>query len=106
MILTGGVMQVRDSVVSTLGSQTDMVATLFGQLGMDASAYRYSKDLLRPNVVPFAFYAYSNAAAVVVPEGTYVLDLRTQKSVDGQINTRLDELVKVYLQAVDADLKK
>lgn len=39
-------MNVQDSVVNTLGSQTDMVATLFAQLGMDASAFHYSKNLL------------------------------------------------------------
>lgn len=105
MVFTGGVMQVRDSVVSTLGSQTDMVSTLFAQLGMDASAFRYSKNLLDPTSTPFAFYAYTNAAAVVTNTGAYILDLGTQKSIDARQDPVSDELVKAYLQVLDNDFK-
>lgn len=106
MIFTGGAMNVQDSVVNTLGSQTDMVATLFAQLGMDASAFHYSKNLLDPTAVPFAFYAYSNAAAVVTNNGAYIYDLKTKKPIGPNTNPQDGELLKAYLQVVDRDFKK
>ena len=99
-------MNVQDSVVNTLGSQTDMVATLFAQLGMDASAFHYSKYLLDPTAVPFAFYAYSNAAAVVTNNGAYIYDLKTKKPIGPNTNPQDGELLKAYLQVVDRDFKK
>lgn len=106
MIFTGGVLAVRDTVVDKIGSQTDMVATLYAQLGMDASAFRYSKNLLDPEAVPFAYYAFSNAAAVVNEEGAYILDLRTGKNLGANRDPRTGELLKAYLQVLDADFKR
>ena len=106
MIFTGGALSVRDSVVNTLGSQTDMVATLFAQLGMDASAFHYSKNLLNPAAVPFAFYAFTNAAAVVTDNGAYIYDLKTKKPIGPNTKPQDGELLKAYLQVVDRDFKK
>ena len=105
MILTGGVLNVRNTVVDKIGSQTDMVATLYAQLGMDASAFRYSKNLLDPSAVPFAYYAFSNAAAVVNEQGAYILDLRTGDNLGSNDDPRMGELVKAYLQVLDSDFK-
>ena len=69
LILAGGVVQAHDTVVSTIGSQTDMVATVLAQLGLDPSGYKYSRNLLAPQAYPFAFYSYPNAAAVVSEAG-------------------------------------
>ena len=99
-------MNVRDSVVNTLGSQTDMVATMLAQVGMDASAYHYSKNLLDPSAVPFAFYAFSNATAVVTSNGAYIYDLKTKKDIGTNTNPRDGELLKAYLQIVDQDFKE
>lgn len=106
MIFTGGAMQVRDSVVNTLGSQTDMVATLFAQLGMNASAFHYSKNLLDPTAIPFAFYAFTNAAAVVTENGPYIYDLKTKKPIGPNTNVQDGELLKAYLQIIDRDFKE
>lgn len=105
MVFTGGVMSVRDSVVSTIGSQTDMVATLYAQLGMDASAFKYSKNLLNPSVIPFAFYAYPNAIAVVNGDGAYIYELGTKRNLGNNVNPEAGELVKAYLQVLDRDFK-
>lgn len=103
MVFTGGVLSVRDTVIDKIGSQTDMIATLYGQLGMDASAYRYSKNLLDPSTLPFAFYAFSNAAAFIDERGAYILDLRTGQPIGPNPDPRLAPLVKAYLQLIDAD---
>ena len=97
---------VQDSVVNTLGSQTDMVATMLVQLGIDASAYHYSKNLLDPSAVPFAFYAFTNAAAVVTSNGAYIYDLKSKKDIGANTNPRDEALLKAYLQIIDQDFKE
>ena len=102
----GGVLNVRDTVVDKIGSQTDMVATLYAQLGMDASAFRYSKNLMDASSIPFAFYAFGNAAAIINEEGACIYDLRTKKNIGSNQNPNTLELVKAYLQVLNQDFKQ
>jgi hypothetical protein len=46
--------------VSKLGNQTDIAATLLGQLNLPYSQFRWSKDLLNPGSKPFAFFDWDN----------------------------------------------
>jgi phosphoglycerol transferase MdoB-like AlkP superfamily enzyme len=105
LVFTGGPLLVRDTVVTTLGAQTDMVATLFSQLGMDYSRYHYSKDLLAPGVLPFAYYAYTHAAALVDERGACVLDLKSRKMIGENTSPDTRAALEAYLQVVDAEFK-
>lgn len=100
LLLTGGALNVRDTVVHTIGSQTDMVATVLAQLGMDHSGYKFSRNLLADSVVPFAFYSFANAAGIVTQNGVCIWDLQAQRPVrnDGDENDR--KLLQAYLQTV------
>lgn len=104
LILAGGVLNVRDTVIKTIGSQTDMVATLFAQLGLDYSEYKYSRNLLAEGVTPFAFYSFSGAAGVVSEHGISVLDLQSRQYLRSDSLNRNDELLKAYLQSIDTDV--
>ncbi len=106
LIFTGGVLNVKDTVISVIGSQTDMVATLFAQLGIDYSGYKYSKNLLATDVVPFAFYSYSDAACFISDKGESIYNLKSRQYVVTDSCHRNDELVKAYLQSVDHEQKK
>ncbi len=76
LVLTGGALrpEMRGQVQPTIGSQTDIAATLLGQLGLPASEYVWSRDLLRPQPVPFAFYCYTDGFGTVTPAGTLTFD--------------------------------
>jgi hypothetical protein len=97
-------MNVRDSVISTIGSQTDMVATVLAQLGVDHSAYKYSRNLLANPAKPFAFYSYSNAAAVVAEEGVSILNLQSGQFIAGDTLQEIKQLLKAYLQEITTEL--
>lgn len=105
LIFAGGALNVSDTVVSVIGSQTDMVATLFAQLGIDHSGYKYSRNLLAEDVIPFAFYSFSNAAGVVSEHGVSILNLKSREYTETDSLNRNDELLKAYLQSVTRDLK-
>ena len=97
-------MNVRDTVISTIGSQTDMVATVLAQLGLDHTAYKYSRNLLAMPAKPFAFYSYSNAAAVVSEEGVSILNLQSRQFIAGDTLQENKQLLKAYLQEITTEL--
>lgn len=106
LILAGGALNVQDTVVNTIGSQTDMIATVLAQLGLDHSGYKYSRNLLANPVTPFAFYSYPNAAAVVSGEGVSIMNLQSLQFITGDTLTENKELLKAYLQEVTTELGK
>ena len=104
LILSGGALQIRDTIIPVIGSQTDMVATLLAQLDMDYSPYKYSKNLLAEHVKPFAFYSYSGAAGVVSEYGTSIYNLKSRQYIQTDSLNRNDELLKAWLQSVHTDV--
>ncbi|MEG0795662.1 MAG: sulfatase-like hydrolase/transferase [Odoribacter sp.] len=104
LILTGGVLNVRDTVITTIGSQTDMVATLLAQLDMDHSTYKYSRNLLANPIIPFAFYSYPNAAGVISEHGVSILDLQGLHFIQEDSLHKNNELLKAYLQSINTDV--
>lgn len=104
MIFTGGALNVRDTVVETIGSQTDMVATLFDQLGIDHSGYKYSRNLLADDVIPFAFYSYSGMAGVISQDGRSLFDMNGRHFIQGDSLYNNTQRFKAYLQVLDNDI--
>ncbi|MDR0766491.1 MAG: sulfatase-like hydrolase/transferase [Odoribacteraceae bacterium] len=105
LVFTGGVVTERGSVVTTIGSQTDVAATLLAQLDMDYSRYRYSKNLLNPRVLPFAYYAYSRAAALIDGRGACILDLKGGENLGDNDDPRVRVTLEAYLQVIEAEFK-
>lgn len=60
MLWLGGALAVRDTVVSQLGMQTDLPGTLLAQLGLDAAAYRWSRNLFAANLKPWSWFTFSD----------------------------------------------
>ncbi|WP_251621592.1 LTA synthase family protein [Odoribacter lunatus] len=106
LIFAGGALNVRDTVISTIGSQTDVVATLLAQLDISHSQYRFSKNLLAKDAVPFAYYSTANAGAVVTDNGVTVMDLKSRKIIMGDTSGNNEYLLKAYLQVLDEDIQK
>ena len=76
LVLAGGALrpEVRGRVVTGIGSQTDVAATLLAQLQLPATTYRWSRDLLRPVQQPAAFYCYTDGFGLVTPSGILTFD--------------------------------
>ena len=106
LLLTGGVLNVRDTTIATIGSQTDMIATVMAQMELDHSAYKYSRNLLAQPAFPFAFYSFSNAAGVVSEAGTSILNLQSQQWVKGDTLERNNRVLKAYLQDITTEMAR
>ncbi len=76
LLLAGGALrpEVRGRVVSTIGSQTDVAATLLRQLNLPATSFAWSRDLLAPHPTSFAYYCFNNGFGTVAPAGTISFD--------------------------------
>jgi len=55
----------RGKRIDKLGSQVDLVATLYRQLGMESNRYVWSRDLLDANTKPFAFFSWADGWGVL-----------------------------------------
>ncbi|TYZ06235.1 LTA synthase family protein [Hymenobacter lutimineralis] len=77
LILTGGALraEARGQVVATLGSQTDVAATLLAQLALPTAAYPFSRNLLAADSTSaFAFYCFTDGFGFVTPRGVVTFD--------------------------------
>lgn len=74
LIFTGGAVAVRDTMINTYGTQTDLAQTLLGQLGIEADEYTFSKDLLDSSVKGFSFYDFNDGYGYIDEETFEVWD--------------------------------
>ena len=106
MIWLGGAVK-QPMVVDKLMNQTDMAATLLGQLGIDHSEFNFSRNVLGEEYVyPFAYYTYNNGFAFCDSTGVTQVDNNSGKTlVDSPApNSRRMDLGKAILQSSYDDL--
>ncbi len=71
----GAIREARD--IDILMNQSDMVATLLAQIGVDASSLVFSRNILSPTYAshpPFAMHAYKNGLNLFTPDGISTYD--------------------------------
>jgi len=74
MLWLGGALNVKGKVVDKVCSQTDLAATLLGQMGLDAREYRWSKDIFNPRTPGFAQYVFIGGMGYVKEQGSLSFD--------------------------------
>ena len=76
LVLAGGALrpEARGQVVHTIASQTDVAATLLAQLHLPATGFGWSRNLLVPHPLSFAYYCYNNGFGGVSPLGAFTFD--------------------------------
>ena len=94
--------------ITQICNQTDLPATLLGQLGIDHQDYHFSRDVLSKNYTyPFATHTYNNGISMVDSTGFAVLDLNANMIVTDQ-STDAQALIKkgkAILQMATRELK-
>jgi len=66
--------QYRGARRSTIGSQSDIAATLLAQLGLSSDQFLWSNDLLNRRRNDYAYYNFNTGFALRTPEQTTVFD--------------------------------
>ncbi len=105
LLLLGGALAVKDTVIKTIGSQTDIAATLLQQLGLPNQQFAWSKNLLDPKAQSFAFYVFNDGFGMVTPQGTVAIDNVSKRPTrqDSAITNHQIEQAKAYMQTSFAD---
>lgn len=73
MVWTGGSIATPRRI-ATIGQQTDIAATLFGQMGIAHDDFLFSKDMLDAHIPHFAFYSFSDGLGFITDTIAYVQD--------------------------------
>jgi phosphoglycerol transferase MdoB-like AlkP superfamily enzyme len=105
MVWTGGALAVKDTVVTTMGSQRDLVTTLLKQLAINPEMFEFSKDLLSEGIEEYAFFTYPDAFGYLTPNSYQVYDNAAKRYVmtTGDISPLDSVRGKAMLQVVSAD---
>ncbi|HET7024375.1 MAG TPA: LTA synthase family protein [Gemmatimonadales bacterium] len=74
MLWIGGALAVRDTVIHTIGSQTDLAPTLLAQLGLRRTQYTWGDDILVHGHRPDAYYGYHDGFGYVDARGGFVFN--------------------------------
>ena len=80
LIFSGGALK-QKRVISTIGSQTDIVKTVLDQLNISTEKFKWSKDLLDSSAKKFAFYSLNNGFGFVTSSGIVTMDNISQKVI-------------------------
>lgn len=97
MIWSGGALKTT-GVISKYGSQTDLVATLLGQMNYPADDFIFSKNLLSPDVDGFAYYTYRGGCAFLNDSLYQVYDDDSHKFLTNEGGKEGNMPGRVYLQ--------
>lgn len=116
MLWLGGAVK-HHMVVNTLMNQSDMAATLLGQLGIGHQAYTFSRDIFQPTYqsYPFAFFTDKEGFGFVDSTGCSYYDIPSDKTIINKAtgkgdNTKNNDLriqkAKAIIQSFYDDIGK
>ena len=107
MVWTGGAVS-KPRHIMTICNQTDLPATLLGQLGISHDDYRYSRDVMSSSYrEPFAVNTFNNGISMIDSTGFAIYDLNVGQTVVDE-STDADQLIlkgKAVLQSACKNLK-
>ena len=104
LLWTGGAIR-GPQQIGTLMSQTDLAATLLGQLGIDHRDFTFSRDVLADTYTdPFGLHIFANGLMFVDAEGHTIYDTIADKAVEGGGSALRLQRGKAILQALYADI--
>lgn len=80
LIFLGGALK-GPGTVDIHGSQTDIAATLLGQMGIAHHEFTYSKDIFNPSSPHFAFFTFPDAFGLVDEDNQVIFNNESKKVV-------------------------
>ncbi|WP_299760628.1 LTA synthase family protein [uncultured Pontibacter sp.] len=99
-ILAGGALAKGGITENSLGSQTDIAATVLAQLQMPTQDFKWSRNLLAENSSPFAFYVYNDGFGYITPNGVLIFDNVAKQAIQLDSGVTQEQVAygKAYMQ--------
>ena len=100
LILTGGALNEKGKINQTIGSQTDIAATILKSMGIPTGAFKWSQDLMDSGLPHFAFYVFNDGFGFITKTGSVAFDNISKKVVYQDTKIPGKELTtgKAYMQ--------
>lgn len=106
LLFVGGAVK-NDSVIHTLGSQTDIANTLLAQVGKPSTDFLFSRNLFSSGLNEHAALFFTDGFGLVLPNRFLVFDNTAKQFVREENVTEHDkELGKAYQQKLYSDFNK
>jgi phosphoglycerol transferase MdoB-like AlkP superfamily enzyme len=105
LLLVGGALTVRDTVVHRIGASVDLAPTLLAQLGVAPTGFHWGQDLLAPRAHGFAFFQHHVGFAYIDAAGWVAYDAGARRSLGQSRGGGASEqrVGAVLLQSIFAD---
>lgn len=105
MIWLGGVLNVKDTVISSMASQTDLAATLLAQLQINADDFKFSKNILAAGYIPTSFFTFSGGFGFQKPGNLLIYSTITNTYSESvpKRDSVSEKQGKAYLQSLYMD---
>jgi phosphoglycerol transferase MdoB-like AlkP superfamily enzyme len=106
LLWAGGAVKAR-ARIETIASQSDLAATLLGQLNIPHGDFLFSKDLLDPRYPAYAFYTFSNGFGFIDSTGASAYDNDSNRTLSPHPQAGSAERIekgKALLQTLYDDL--
>lgn len=106
MIWTGGAIR-EPRKIEAVCNQSDLAATLLGQLQIDHSAFTFSRDVMgKQYEQPFAYHTYNNGVTIIDSLGFMAYDLDVERIIaqEGDSVEHKLQRARALLQITSADL--
>lgn len=105
MLWLGGALAVRDTVIDHIGGQTDLAATVLSQLDVPHDDFKWSKNILRKDYQPFAYFTFRDGFGFMQKDVKYSWDTRglVFRQKIGTPDTADLQKGQAYLQSIFKD---
>lgn len=102
-IISGGAIK-GDTLIHTVAGQTDIANTLLAQIDKPSKEFRFSKNIMAPDVKQFAFYFFNNGYGYVDPDQYIVFDHTARRFLETSgASQKSLERTKAYQQIMFSD---
>lgn len=104
MAIIGGALQ-QQMQISTLCSQIDLVPTLLNAMDLDVESYPFSKNILDSTQTEFAFYAFNDGFALLMPQDTIIVDAKADILLQGDDDS-LNQHAHAFMQCIMEEIER
>jgi phosphoglycerol transferase MdoB-like AlkP superfamily enzyme len=100
MLWLGGALAVRDTVIHSVATQTDIPNTILAQFNLDDSDFPFGQNILSPSYNPFAVFVFNNGFGMIREDRLFVYDNVSNSIIQQQGNFQEEDLAegKAYIQ--------
>ncbi len=105
ILMIGGAIK-EPRVIDTLMSQSDLAATILGQMGMSHDEFVFSRDVLADTYTePFSMHCFNNGFVVTDERGHTTFDNVSTRATDGA-DERREHIGRIILQSLYTNLSR